>query len=688
LIAFVSRGRVVRITDSPYAPALVRGCVKGYRLAETVVAPDRLTSPLIRTGERGAGRFREAGWDEALDLVAERLRAIRDRYGCLAFLPFSGSGSCRAAVHNTTRVGRRFFALLGGYVDRLDSYSSAASAYTDLRLFGTRMTGVDALTLEASRMILLWGANVCETRFGSRLEGVIARAKRNGVPVVAVDPRRTPTVEKLATRWIPILPGTDTALLAAMLHVIAAEGLLARGFVARTTAGFDDLLAYVNGAHDRTAKTSAWASHICGVPEGTIVALAREYALAKPAALLPGLSIQRTLGGEETYRFTVALQAATANIGRPGGSSGGEIWGKLPGIPFPELPVPDLPRLPNIPVYCWPDAVLEGRAGGYPSDIHAIYSVGANYLNQGSDIRKSIRAFQKVDLVVTHDLFMTPTARFSDVVLPVTVSLEREDVVRPADHYLFYSHQAIAPPAGCRHDYDIFCGLAERLGFGPEYSEGRSAVQWLEHLSARSGIADIGRLKETGILEGADQRRVGLSDFIASPERHPLATPSGRIEIRWSAPGEAGEYAVPRCRIAGPDAGFPLRLITPHSKFRVNSQNANLHWAAKMVPQRVWMNPADARSRGIQDGERVRVQSEIGEMEVQVRITEDIVAGCVSLAQGAWTASDDQGLEIGGAANTLTSTVPTLPSRGARTHSVFVEVRRPSCATADSGEPH
>lgn len=676
LTAFVSHGRVVRITDSPYAPALVRGCVKGYRLAETAYAPDRLKSPLIRVGERGAGRFREAGWDEALDLVAERLKTIRDRHGCLAFLPFSGSGSCRAAVHNTTRVGRRFFALLGGFVDRLDSYSSAASAYTDLRLFGTRMTGIDALTLEDSRMILLWGANVCETRFGSRLEGVIARAKRNGVPVVAVDPRRTPTVETLATRWVPILPGTDTALMAAMLHVIAAEGRLARGFVDRCTVGFDELLAYVDGAHDGTAKTPAWASQICGVPEDTIAALAREYAGAQPAALLPGLSIQRTLGGEETYRFTVALQAATANIGRPGGSSGGEIWGKLPGIPFPELPVPDISGLPSIPVYRWPDAVLEGRAGGHPSDIHTIYSVGSNYLNQGSDIRKSIRAFRKVDLVVTHDLFMTPTARFSDVVLPVTTSLEREDVVRPADHFLFYSHQAIAPPAGCRHDYDIFCGLAERLGFGPEYSEGRSAARWLEHLAARSGIADLPRFKETGIVEGADQHRVGLSDFIAAPERHPLPTPSGRIEIRWSAAGDAEEFALPRCRIAGPDPGFPLRMITPHSKFRVNSQNANLRWAAKMVQQRLWMNPADARRRGIQDGERVRVRNDMGEMEVDVRVTEDIVAGCVSLAQGAWTVSDDQGVEIGGAANALTSTAPTFPSRGARTHSVFVQVQR------------
>ena len=364
-------------------------------MADTVYAKDRLKTPLIRIGERGAGRFRKIGWPEALDRIAERLAAIRDRYGCLSILPFNGSGSSRAAVHNTNLVGRRFFALLGGFVNRNDTYSSAAAAFTDIHLFGTRMSGLDPLTLKDSRIILLWGANICVTRFSSMIESVIRQVKQIGVQIIVVDPRRTETAKKLSTQWIPILPGTDTAMLGAMLYVIATEGYVDREFVARYTVGFDDLLAYVTGQLDGQKKTPSWASKICGVPEQDIVALARSYAGAKPAALLPGLSIQRTLGGEETYRFTVALQAATGNIGMLGGSSGGEFWGSLPKVAFPTLPVPDISSLPTIPVYRWADAVLEGRAGGFPSDIHAIYSVGANYLNQGSDIKKNIRAFRK-----------------------------------------------------------------------------------------------------------------------------------------------------------------------------------------------------------------------------------------------------------------------------------------------------
>jgi anaerobic dimethyl sulfoxide reductase subunit A len=644
-------------------------------MGDTVYARDRLKAPLIRTGERGEGRFREIGWPEALDRIADRLADIRETYGCLSILPFNGSGSCRAAVHNTNLVGRRFFALLGGFVERNDSYSSAAAAFTDLHLFGTRMTGLDASSLLRSKLIILWGANICETRFSSRIEAVIRQARQDDVPVIVIDPRRTETVRKLSSQWIPILPGTDTALMAALLYVIAAEGWLEREFAERYTVGFDDLVAYVTGRLDGQKKNPSWAQNICGVPKKTIVALARLYAAAKPAALLPGLSIQRILGGEETYRFTVALQAATGNIGIPGGSSGGEFWGKLPAVAFPSLPVPDTSSLPAIPVYRWADAVLEGRAGGFPSDIHAIYSIGANYLNQGSDIRKNIRAFQKADLVVTHDLFLTPTAQFSDLVLPATTFLEREDVVFPADHYLFYTAQAMDPLPDCRHDYDIFHELAQRLGFGEAYSENRSSGQWLEHLMAESGIGDIQRFKETGILEGTHQMRVGLHRFIADPDRNPLATPSGRIEIRCAALAGTASSSLPQCRIADPVPGFPLRMVTPHSKVRVNSQNVNLPWADRLARQALVMHALDGRDRGIRTGDVVRVVSPQGEMQIEARLTEDIIRGCVSVLQGAWSVRDSQGVETGGAANSLTSTEPTLPSQGSRTHSVSVEVR-------------
>ena len=368
------------------------GCVKGYRMADTVYAADRLRSPLLRTGERGEGRFREVGWPAALDYIAARLDDIRARHGCLSLLPFHGSGSCRAAVRDTSLVGRRFFALLGGFVNRADSYSSAASAFTDMHLFGTRLTGTDPLSLESSRMILLWGANICETRFSSRIEAVVGRAKRNGVPVVVVDPRRTATVRKLAAQWVQILPGTDSAMLAAMLFVIVAEGFLDRQFADRCTVGFDELIAYVAGRSDGQPKTPGWAAAICRGSRG-------DHHRPGPQ-LRPGPTRGAAAGlvhpaDARRGRSLPVHGGAAGGHGQHRGGRwviGGEFWGKLPKIAFPTLPVPDVSGLPTVPVYRWPDAVLEGRSGGYPSDIRSIYSVGANYLNQGSDIKKNIRA--------------------------------------------------------------------------------------------------------------------------------------------------------------------------------------------------------------------------------------------------------------------------------------------------------
>jgi len=174
-------------------------------------------------------------------------------------------------------------------------------------------------------------------------------------------------------------------------------------------------------------------------------------------------------------------------------------------------------------VYLWPDAVLEGRAGGYPTDIKAIYNVGGNYLSTGSDVHKNIRAFETVELSVCHEHFLTPTARYCDVVLPVTTFLEREDILFPAGNHLFYSHKVIEPVGQTRNDYDIFCDLAARLGFGEAYSERRSAGQWIDHFLAESEVPDAEEFRRTGIYIGGEQARFGLSDFVSDPEAHPLS---------------------------------------------------------------------------------------------------------------------------------------------------------------------
>jgi anaerobic dimethyl sulfoxide reductase subunit A len=341
------------------------------------------------------------------------------------------------------------------------------------------------------------------------------------------------------------------------------------------------------------------------------------------------------------------------------------------------MPVPANPAGAAIPVVRWPDAVLEGRSGGFPGDIKAIYNVGSNYVVQGSDLHKSMRAFQQVEFAVCHDYTLTPTAQQCDVVLPATTFLEREDIVFPAGgNYLLYSHRAVPPRGEVRDDYVIFCELADRLGFGSAYSEGRDEEDWLGHFLANSEVTDVDTFRQTGIYWGAEQERAGLSDFVSDPGAHPLATPSGKVQVASAAYARLGAPAVPTSRLLARSDQYPLRLVTPHPRFRTHSQYDNLGWFKEKEPQMLCMHPTDATVRGIDSGDEVLVQSPQGRMRIPAEVTEDIMPGVVSLLEGAWPDLDADGVDTAGSANVLTSTEPTVPSQATRTHSVLVEVRR------------
>jgi anaerobic dimethyl sulfoxide reductase subunit A len=673
-------GRVARLADNPAGGQFLTGCVRGYRAHLQQQSPDRLTVPLVRAGARGSGRFREASWDEALDLVAGGLARVRERHGDAAVLALGGSGSCRGALHDTGALVARFLNLTGGHVGESNTYSSAAASYVEPVVLGTRLAGVDPATLQRSAMIVLWGANLVDCIMGCEWRARVRQAKQRGVPVVVVDPRRTRTVEQLGTEWLPVWPGTDSVLMLALLHVLLTEGLVDEAFVAAHAAGWEAVREKVL----RDATTPEWAEGMCGTPAARIVALAREWARRRPTALIPGLSFQRTWGGEEPVRLAIALQIATGNLGRPGGSSGGHTWGGLPEPRCDGIPVPPNPVDADIPANDWADAILRGRDGGHPADIHAAYACGGNYVAQAADVRKSVRAMQALEFSVCHDLFLTATARWCDVVLPVTHWLERADVVFTSANYLLYSHEVAGAPGQARDDYDVFSDLAARLGTGAAFTEGKDADGWLDELIEGSEIADADEFRRTGIYLAPDQGRVGLAGFAADPARHPLATPSGKVELAGGACAAAGLPEVPEARVLPADDARPLRLITPHSRYRVHSQLDDLPWFRERDDRSLWLHPRDAATRGIVDGAPVVVSSARGTVRCACRVTDDVMPGVVSLLQGiesdfgAGDAADTGAVDLAGAANVLTADEPTLPSRGATMHSTFVEVARAS----------
>jgi anaerobic dimethyl sulfoxide reductase subunit A len=678
LVATIEDGRVTKVGNNSAAGKYLTGCRRGFNMPLELHASNRILHPLIRDGERGAGRFREASWTEALKLAAEKLDGIRATFGARAVLKMGSAGST-SAFHGTAPLLSRFLSLFGGATELTGSYSMGAAAFVLPYILGDQWTasGFDASTMRHSKMIVLWGANVLEARLGTEIDQRLLEAKRRGAQIVVIDPRRSRTAYATEACWLAVRPGTDAALMLAVLFVLLTEGLVDRRFVEAHSSGFEKLERYVLGKEGSEPRSPGWAEGACGVPAGEIARFARAYGSAKPAMLLPGFSIQRVFAGEEPYRLSIALQIATANFGTPGGSTG-SLNNRLPSPRVGRLPVPRMKDGSSVAVVRWPDAVLKGRAGGYAHDLHAIYSVGSNYLNQGADIAKNVRAFLKADFTVCHEMFMTPTARYCDVILPAAHALEKEDIGVPwLGNFLTYKEQAVQPLGQARCDYDILSDLADRLGFGEKFSEGRTAGAWVQHLLDQSEVPDHEEFRRRGFYLAPDQERVGLADFTAQPALHPLATRSGRVEIacpRYAE--ETGFPDIPTWQAPPRDPRYPLLLVTPKSPHRTHSQGSGVAEIQRGSAHALELNPQDARARGIDSGERVRLFNAQGVVHVAARLSDDLSPGVVCMPEGVWFEPDREGHDLGGSANMVTSTQGTAPGVSCIMHGVGVEVER------------
>ncbi len=671
LTAEVQDGRITRITDNAHRGPYMRGCAKGYAMHRLLNHPDRLLRPLMRRGRRGSGSFDAVSWETALNRIAEELHARRERGAVESVMRIGGSGSCRGVVHHTARVAARFLSGLGTYTNTTGNYSSQAASFMKPLLFGRSDIGIDIRTVLESRFIILLGFNPADTRFSCETEKVLEEVKSRGIPAVLVDPRRTASADMCGAEWLPIYPGTDSVLLAALAYEVIASGAVNEAWVARVAEGYQAMDSWLMGKADGVPKNPQWAEGICGIPAQRISQLARRMIKCRPASLLPGLSVQRTLGGEESDRMGLVLQTLLGNVGVRGGSAGCGQWNEGPEIPVPCMSpgIPGSPKPAGVPVYQWAEAVLD-RSRRQP--ISFIYNVGGNFLGQSSNIALVKEALETADFVVTHDHFMTPTCRFSDVVLPATMFLERSDLCTSKSGLLLYSEQAVEPAGETKHDYDICCELARLLGFYHAYSQGRTAHQWVE--AALAGLPEGARQSclEEGYWEIPQRPFVGLSECIASPEDHPLPTASGKIELIPAAYQEMTGSPHPRIQQRICSADYPLFLITPHAKERIHSQKAG---SALSADDRLTMHPEDARERGIDDGMRVTVTSEAGSFTAVVKLSDDIMRGVAAKLQGVWPEfAGDGSLLESGAPNMATSTEPTYPSRGSRTHSIAVEV--------------
>ncbi|MDX2511661.1 MAG: molybdopterin-dependent oxidoreductase [Desulfobacterales bacterium] len=510
----------------------------------------------------------------------------------------------------------------------------------------------------------------------------------NGAKIISIDPRYHDTAATVADEWIPIYPSTDTAMMVAMAYVMVKENLYDQKFLDKYTVGFDKFRDYVMGEEDGIKKTPQWASKISGVPAQTIERIARLYATTQPAALMDCQGPARSAMGEQYNRCASTLCAMTGNVGRPGGSAGGGLMGipighmfRMSAIPPGKNPVEaDGPRVKGtldirlrvakrVHINKLFDAILKGKSGGYPAEIKMMWSMCNNYINQTGNSNKADKALKQLDFLVVNELFMTATARYADIVLPVTTAAERSDLTRPWPSGPYFTHvnRAIEPLGECKSDLDIAAEIAERLGikdFRP-FTEDELLKMFVEN-NPETGplIPDYEKFKKEGIHRvDLPEPIVAFSDQIKDLENHPFETPSGKIEIFSQrvedmnhplCPSIPKYMEVPEDRNDPLVKKYPLQLLTPHPKNRVHSELYKVEWLSEIEPHQAWINADDAQKRGVSDGDQIHVFNDRGTVTIKAWVTQRIKPGVISIFEGAWYTPDKDGIDQGACANTLT----------------------------------
>lgn len=718
--AHIKDGTLVRIsTDDAEQDELMmpqfRACVRGRGYRKMLYHPDRLKYPMKRVGKRGEGKFERISWEEAVEIIASETKRITETYGPGSRYATYAWGT--SAVFRPEDLATRLFDLTGGHLGYYNDYSESCAMVATPYTYGTMYTGNSNDDWVNSKMIILWGYNPAEAIFGSATNFMLRKAKEAGAKIVVVDPRYSDTAIAFADEWIPILPDTDVAMMNAMMYVLITENLYDKAFVDRFCLGFDEehmpegvpagesLKSYILGKQDGIPKTPEWAEKICKVPAHTIRRLAREYGTLKPAAFVQGYGPQRRANGEQEVRGGTILAAMTGNVGIHGGWASGSAF--MARFDNAWMPMPENPIQVKIPTFLWTDAVIRGTEMGpedglidgdrLPSNIKLIYNLAGNaLLNQHANINRTIEILQdesKVEFIVCSDLFMTPSAKFADILLPGNSFFERYNLCTPWDQgsYVILSQKVVENLYEARNEYEWLAEVADKLGIGQEFTEGRTEKEWVEWAVEETrkinpGFPTFEELSQIGIYKFKfDEPYVAFKEQIEDPENNPFPTPSGKIEIFSKALYDMQNEEIPAIpkyipSWEGPEdpltEQYPLQCMGWHIKRRCHSIHDNHPWMEEVDPQRMWMNPQDAAPRGIQDGDRVKVYNDRGTTFLPVRITSRIIPGLVAIPQGAWYTPNDKGEDERGSINVLTNHRPTPLAKANAQHTNLVEVEK------------
>ncbi|MBT1159675.1 molybdopterin-dependent oxidoreductase [Aminobacter anthyllidis] len=645
--------------------------------------------PGSRTELRGAEPFVAVTWDTVETLVAAELTRVIEAHGNSAIFAGSYGWSSAGRFHHAQSQIHRFFNCIGGYTRSVNTYSFAAAEVVLPYILGnffdlmTSMTSWPIIRDHTKLFVAFGGMPLRLSQISAGGAGRhtqkhhMASARDAGVEFVNIGPMRSDLEEQLFGEWMPIRPNTDTALLLAIAHTLYTEKLYDWKFIERYTSGFEKFVPYLLGASDGIPKSAAWAAAICDFPAQDILQLARRMASSRTMISL-SWSLTRQECGEQPYWAAVTVAAMLGQIGLPGGGVGfgygaeNAMGDERSGVSTAALPQGRNPVSDFIPVARIADMLLNpgdwfdynGGSYQYP-DVRVVYWAGGNPFHHHQDLNNLLLAWRKPETIIVNEWCWNATAKHSDIVLPCTTALERDDLVfSRRDPFVFRTKQIAKPAGAARDDFEIFRGIARHMNAENEFTDGRTAGEWQHWIyeTTREISREVGIelptfewIDQHGWCEipGVEELKSMLADFRSDPVRNPLTTPTGRIEIFSDV---IASYDYQNClghaawlepsEWLGKVETFPLHLISNQPSTKLHSQLDHGQVSrAKKVHERepITIHPADAAERNIGEGDVVRVFNSRGACLAGAVLSTAIRPGVVQMSTGSWFDPEEPG---------------------------------------------
>ena len=656
--------------------------------------PTRIDAPMVRKSWlesgpgshnelRGVDPFIEVSWDKAEQLVANELNRVKNNYGNASIFGGSYGWASAGRFHHAQSQLHRFLNCIGGYTRSKFTYSFAAAEAMVPHILGSYRAYLDTCTSwdlikKNTELFICFGGiplkngQISQGGTGKHYQKEnLLDAAKHGIEFINISPLKSDLIDKAKGEWIAARPNTDTALMLGLAYTLHSEGLSDKSFLEKYTEGFEKFLPYLLGSVDGVVKNADWAAKICDIPASKIIELARKIS-SKRTMISVSWSLTRQDHGEQPFWMAIMLASMVGQIGLPGGGVGfGYSATNYIGGQFKVLPGAAFPQTKNeienfIPVARISDLLLnpgkkfdfDGKTYEYP-DTKIVYWAGGNPFHHHQDLNRLISAWEKPDTIISNEWCWNTLAKRSDIVLPCTIPLERGDIMMtPRDPYVVSMSKLIEPYGKAKNDFEIFAGIARKMGVEEKFTEGRNQEEWQKWIYTqtyeRAAAADIKmpsyekfRENKWFKIQDPSEPTLMLKDFRKDPLKNSLTTPSGKIEIFSQTVANFNYEDCPGhpvwiepCEWLGQkNKKYPIHLISNQPKNKLHSQMDHGNYSKSFKIQNrepVEINPIDAENRGLKNGDIVKLFNDRGACLAGVIIQKKVMPGVAQISTGAW----------------------------------------------------